>query len=376
MIWFKKITGINLDWTLFLSTLPLLVAGLVTMSSFSGQNYFFERQLTWIGVSLLVFFVFSSIDWRFLRRSEVVTALYVLTLIVLSLLFFVGQIRGSQSWFSIGGVSLQPADFTKLVLIIVLAKYFSRRHVEIANIRHIIMSGVYTFLPFVLILIQPDFGSGMIIFFIWLGMIMVSGVSKKHLFTVAALVFVSFSFAWLFIFAPYQKARILTFIHPLADIRGAGYNAFQSQVAVGSGQIIGKGVGYGTQSRLSFLPEYQTDFIFAAFAEEWGLVGVVLVFLMFGLIIWRLMENARVGATNFETLFAMGLAIMFMSHFIVHVGMNVGLLPVTGLPLPFLSYGGSHLLAEFAGLGILMGMRKYSLAYHRDDMKNEFLGPQ
>ncbi len=376
MVWFKKITGINMDWTLFLATIPLLAAGLVTMSSFSGQNYFFERQLIWIGISLGVFFLFSIIDWRFLRRSEVVSILYLAILVVLSLLFFVGKIKGAQSWFSIGGISLQPADFTKLVLIIVLSKYFSRRHVEIANIKHIIMSGVYTFIPFALILIQPDFGSGMIIFFIWLGMIMVSGVSKKHLFLVASLMFVAFSFAWLFVFAPYQKDRILTFIHPLADIRGAGYNAFQSQIAVGSGQIMGKGVGYGTQSRLSFLPEYQTDFIFAAFSEEWGLGGVLLVFILFGLVIWRLVENARVGATNFETLFALGLAIMLMSHFVVHVGMNIGLLPITGLPLPFLSYGGSHLLAEFAGLGILVGMRKYALAYHRDDMKNEFLGPQ
>lgn len=365
-----------MDWTLFLSTIPLLIVGLVTMSSFSGQNYFFERQLIWIGISLFVFFIFSSIDWRFLRRSEVVSVLYIAILALLSLLFFVGQIKGAQSWFSLGGVSLQPADFTKLVLIIVLAKYFSRRHVEIANIKHIIMSGIYTFIPFALILIQPDFGSGMIIFFIWLGMIMVSGVSKKHLFIVASMIVVAFSLAWFFAFAPYQKARILTFIHPLADIRGAGYNAFQSQVAVGSGQLVGKGVGYGTQSRLSFLPEYETDFIFAAFSEEWGLFGVILVFLLFGLIIWRLLENARVGATNFETLFALGLAIMLMSHFIVHVGMNIGLLPITGLPLPFLSYGGSHLLTEFAGLGILMGMRKYGLAYHRDDMKNEFLGPQ
>lgn len=376
MSWYKQIKFINIDWTIFLCLIPLLGAGLVTMSSFSGDNYFLERQLVWIGVSVSIFFLFSAIDWRFLRRSEVVSALYIFVLVVLSLLFFVGRIKGSQSWFSVGGVSFQPVDFAKLVLIIVLAKYFSRRHVEIANIRHIIMSGIYTFIPFVLVLIQPDFGSGMIIFSIWLGMIMVSGVSKKHLLIVATLMVAAFSLAWIFVFAPYQKARILTFIHPLADIRGAGYNAFQSQVAVGSGQILGKGVGYGTQSRLSFLPEYETDFIFAAFAEEWGLLGVAIIFLMFGLIIWRIMENARVGATNFETLFALGLAIMFMSHFVIHVGMNVGLLPVTGLPLPFLSYGGSHLLGEFAGLGILMGMRKYSLAYHRDDMKNEFLGPQ
>jgi rod shape determining protein RodA len=264
----------------------------------------------------------------------------------------------------------------KIVLIAMLAKYFSRRHVEIAHVRHIIVSGLYAFIPFVLILLQPDFGSAMIIFFIWLGMIMVSGVSKRHLFIVAAVGALAFSLAWLFVFQPYQKDRIKTFIHPLADIRGTGYNAFQSTVATGSGQFWGKGVGYGTQSRLKFLPEYQTDFIFSAFAEEWGFVGVVMVFLLFGLIIWRLFASAMVGASNFETLFTIGVAIYLMCHFVIHVGMNIGLLPVTGLPLPFMSYGGSHLLTEFVGLGIANGMRRYSLAFHREDIKNEFVGPQ
>jgi len=292
-------------------------------------------------------------------------------------LLAIGQIsRGAQSWFSLGGISFQPADFMKIILIIVLAKYFSRRHVEIAHIRHIIVSGLYAFIPFALILLQPDFGSAMIIFAIWLGMVVVSGVSKKHLLAVFLIGVATLSFAWLFLFAPYQKDRIMTFIHPLADIRGAGYNAFQSTIAVGSGQILGKGLGYGTQSRLEFLPEYETDFIFAAFAEEWGFIGVVIVFFLFGVIIWRLMQSARLGASNFETLFSVGLAIMLMVHFLIHVGMNSGILPVTGLPLPFMSYGGSHLLAEFLGLGMVAGMRRYALSYHRDDIKNEFIGPQ
>jgi rod shape determining protein RodA len=139
---------------------------------------------------------------------------------------------------------------------------------------------------------------------------------------------------------------------------------------------VGKGVGYGTQSRLQFLPEYQTDFIFAAFSEEWGFIGVTLLFILFGVVIWRILMSAMHGASNFETLFGMGLAILLMSRFIVHVGMNIGLMPVTGLPMPFLSYGGSHLLTEFIGLGILNGMRRYRLAFHRDDIKNEFIGPQ
>lgn len=367
----------RIDWILLLSTVPIVVAGLLTMNSFTSESYFFDRQLSWFLFSLAVFFIGSLIDWRFLRRSGVVVSIYLAIVFLLVSLFVVGQIyQGAQSWLSIAGFSLQPVDLMKIALVAVLAKYFSRRHIEIADLRHIIVSGLYAFIPFVLIMLQPDLGSAIVIFMIWLGMIMVSGVSKKHLLMVVGLVLVSFTIAWLGVLAPYQKERILTFIHPLADIQGAGYNAFQSTVAVGSGQILGKGLGYGTQSRLQFLPEYETDFIFAAFAEEWGFLGVGIIFVLFGIIFWRLMRMAILGATNFETLFTIGIALIFSTHIVIHIGMNVGLLPVTGLPLPLMSYGGSHLMAEFAALGIVVGMRKYSLPFHRDDAQNEFIGPQ
>jgi rod shape determining protein RodA len=256
----------------------------------------------------------------------------------------------------------------------VLAKYFSRRHVEIRHIKHIFISFFYAFIPLVLVLVQPDFGSAVIIFSIWLGMVFVSGISKTHLFTVftsGVLIFIIF---WFFVFAPYQKARIYNFINPLTDVHKTGYNVFQSTIAVGSGQLIGKGLGFGTQSRLKFLPIPQSDFIFAAFAEEWGFVGSTLILLFYCLIIWRILYFASLGASNFEILFGIGIAIFFMSHILINIGMNLGLLPVTGIPLPFMSYGGSHLVIEFAGLGILMGMHKYSRIAHKDDMSNEFLG--
>ncbi|MFA5001338.1 MAG: rod shape-determining protein RodA [Candidatus Paceibacterota bacterium] len=373
---FKKL-NCRLDWLLISATIPLVIFGLVTMNSFLTESYFFNRQITWILLAYALLLIFSFGDWRILRKSWLLVTLYFLAIATLALLFVLGQVtKGAQSWFSLGGLSLQPADFMKLILVLMLAKYFSKRHIEIANIRHIVVSGLYAFVPFVFILLQPDFGSALIIFLIWLGMILVSGVSKKHLALLGLLAVIVSVGAWSFVLQDYQQKRIMTFIHPLADIHGSGYNAFQSTVAVGSGQILGKGVGYGTQSRLKFLPEYQTDFIFAAFAEEWGLIGVLILFLLFGVIIWRILANSLVGATNFETLFGLGLTIMFLSHIIIHVGMNIGLLPVTGLPLPFMSYGGSHLFAEFIGLGLLMGMRKYSLSFHRDDAKNEFIGPQ
>lgn len=365
----------HIDWVLFFAVLPILTFGLVTMSSFSANDYFFEKQLIWIIVSLFIFFGFSLIDFRFMKRTEVLVAVYFFTNILLLALFVFGStVKGSESRFNLGLFFFQPAEIMKIVLILVLAKYFSRRHIEIAHFRHIVVSGIYAFIPFVLIFLQPDLGSAIIIFLIWFGMILVSGISKKHLALVFIAGAVTFSSLWVFAFEDYQKDRILSFVNPLADIHGAGYNAYQSTIAVGSGQILGKGIGYGTQSKLRFLPEYQTDFIFAAFAEEWGYVGVLILFVLFAVVIWRILANSLYGATNFEILFGLGLTMMLMSHFAINVGMNIGLAPITGITIPFMSYGGTHLMAEFAGLGILMGMRRHSKGVHKDDLKNEFLG--
>ncbi len=365
----------GIDWILFLATLPLLGAGLITMNSFVGDGSYFEKQSIWICISLIIFFSLSFIDFRFLRKTWVSVTLFFGSCFLLVLLFFVAKVtKGAISWFDFGLLSFQPSDPIKLVVIIILAKYFSRRHIEIADLKHIFISGIYAFTIFLLVLIQPDFGSAIIIFFIWLGMIFVSGLSKKHLLGMILLGIMMFIGLWNFGFKEYQKNRILNFINPMADIHGTGYNAYQSTIAVGSGQIWGKGVGYGTQSRLKFLPEYQTDFIFAAFAEEWGFIGVIIVFSLFGIVIWRIVRNSMRGDSNFEILFGTGVAILIVVHFFINIGMNIQLLPVTGTTLPFLSYGGTHLLTEFTGLGILMGMRRYRRTAHKDDMKNEFIG--
>lgn len=365
----------GIDWILLLATLPLLGAGLVTMNSFTGESDFFTKQLLWIVISLCLFFILSFIDFRFLRKTWISVSLFLFSCLSLSILFIIGKVtKGAISWFHFGFLSFQPSDTIKLVVIIILAKYFSRRHIEIANIKHILVSGFYAFVIFSLVLIQPDFGTAMIIFLIWFGMVLVSGISKKHLFGMAFIGVLLFTLAWNFGFQDYQKNRIKTFIDPFADIHGTGYNAYQSAIAVGSGQILGKGVGYGTQSRLKFLPEYQTDFIFAAFAEEWGFIGVIILMSLFGVIIWRIIRNAISGATNFEMLFGSGIALLIVIHFVVNIGMNIQLLPVTGTTLPFLSYGGTHLLTEFAGLGVLMGMRRYRRVVHKDVTRNEFIG--
>lgn len=367
------------DWWLFLIALPIMAAGLITMNALSGSavgdNYFFDRQVLWVCISVFVFFSFSAVRYSFLRRTSVVVIVFCFAVFLLTLLFGLGAVtKGAQSWFHFGSIAFQPSDLAKVALIIVLAKYFNRRHVEIRHMRHIIVSGIYAFILFVLTLLQPDFGSAVVIFLLWFGMLLVSGISRKHVLLLVFSCAVVVTGLWHFGFADYQKDRIRNFVNPLANISGSGYNAYQSMIAVGSGQLWGKGVGYGTQSRLQFLPEHRTDFIFAAFAEEWGFIGSVLLLLFYVALIARIAFVSMRGAGNFETLFGFGVALYFTIQLVINVGMNIGLLPVTGLVAPLMSYGGSHMLVEGMMLGMVAGMRRYSLVTHKNEMRNEFLG--
>jgi rod shape determining protein RodA len=365
----------RVDWLLLAFALPISVAGLITMQSYGGGSVFFYRQLAFLAIAVGVFLFFSFVDVSILKKTKVLVAIFLFAMALLGLIFLFGHTaNGAKSWFSFGGFSVQPSDFVKVVLILILAKYFSRRHVAIGQVKHLLISGAYAFIPFVLIFLEPDFGVAFIIGLIWLGMALVAGIKKRHLLALFGVAAVAFIVLWSFVFAPYQKARILTFVDPLRDLHGTGYNANQAVIAVGSGGAFGKGVGYGTQSRLRFLPEYQTDFIFAAFAEEWGFVGALLLLLLFGLLIARIMMLAVHGEGNFEMLFSAGVMILFISHILINVGMNIGIMPVTGITLPFMSYGGSHLLVEYGALGIISSMRQNIRRSHPEDLTKEFEG--
>jgi len=368
----------HIDFPTLASAILIVILGLVTMNTFGeAANTFFSKQIVWLIISVIGCLTISFIDVRFLRRTSVIIWIYALTVAILGSLFFFGSVfQGSQSWFNLGFFAFQPAELSKLVLVLLLAKYFSKRHVEIRQIRHVIVSGVYAGILFLLIMMQPDFGSALIIFSIWFGMVLFSGLSKRHLMALFATGAVAFVILWTGVFADYQKDRIMTFLNPLQDLQGAGYNAYQSMVSVGSGMFWGKGVGYGTQSRLLFLPEYQTDFVFAAYAEEWGFVGVLILFSLYLLLIFRILKIAIHGESNFEILYSIGLSILIMTHVMIHTGINIGLLPVTGITIPFMSYGGTNLLILFVGLGILFAMRKYERPVHKDHISNEFLGPR
>lgn len=358
------------DWVLLGALLPILLWSLLTLKAIgSAEDYFFMRQIAWMGVSIVAMAVVSVIDWRIFSSSAVIVGIYLVILVTLGVLLIVGiQVKGSTSWLNLYLGSFQPSEAVKLVLILVLAKYFSRRHIDIAHFRHIVISGLYAAVPVLLILLQPDLGSSLIVIAIWFGMTLVSGIKMRHLiFLLTVGIAISLA-SWVYLLEPYQKDRILTFLNPSFDPKGAGYNVIQSMIAVGSGELMGKGVGYGSQSRLQFLPESHTDFIFAAFAEEWGFVGVVLLLIFLGIVLWRILRIGMRSPSNFTKLFSIGFAIMVVVQIVIHAGMNMGLLPVTGITFPFLSYGGSSLMILFVGLGILNNIYSHRYVDSSRDM--------
>src|SRR3989338_1143771 len=367
----------NLDWAPLLAALMLVLLGLVTMKSFGqGGDYFFTRQIIWALAGLLAFFISAIfIDWSFLKTNSIfLLMLYLGLVLTLFLLILTGQaVKGASSWLKIGGLTIEPGELLKPVLVLVLAKYFSKRHVEIARFVHLFISFVYAAVPMALVMLQPDLGSAIVLGAIWLGMALVGGIKLRHLIFLFFTGLLITTIAWNFFLLPYQKTRMTAFINPQNDILGSGYHAQQSVIAIGSGEIFGKGIGLGTQSRLEFLPEHETDFIFAAFAEEWGFVGVLFLLLFFGIIIWRILRTGIYGESNFEKLYAAGLAILLLFQSAIHIGMNSGVLPITGLGMPFLSYGGSSLVSFFLALGILesFSLRKKGIFIGTEDRFKE-----
>jgi rod shape determining protein RodA len=369
----NPLSALLAEWPLFLIPLALSLLGILTMHPFGGASSLAPKQFVWLGIALASYFVTATIDMRFIRRTSVIITGYVILLGLLTLLLFAAHaVMGAKSWFVLGGFSLQPADPGKILFIALIAKYFSRRHMEIGDFRHILVSGAYAAVPILLILLEPDLGTAAILSAIWFGMVLVSGISKKHLTLVFLCGLIAAAGLWFGGLHEYQRARIMTFINPAADIHGRGYNAYQATVAAGSGEVFGKGIGYGTQSKLRFLPEYETDFIFAAFAEEWGFIGVTLVLLLYGLLLARLLTIARRSATNFDALFTLGVVILFAAHVFIHAGINLGMLPVTGTTIPFMSYGGSHLLMEYIALGIVASLAREGRTVPRERAGQDF----
>lgn len=358
LIHFKK-----LDWILIVTTFLLVGMGLLSIYSSSlGKGDFlnWKKQIIFLGIGIFLMFLLSFFDWRGLKDNPyLILILYLLCLVaLLGLFFFAPEVRGVKRWYKIAGFAIDSIEFTKIVLIIILAKYFSTRHVEMYQIKHILLSGFYFLPPAILVFFQPELGQVIILVLLWVGILIISGISFKRFLILIFCFLLIFALAWKFTLKDYQKVRILSFVQPqLADSRGIGWNKLQAKIAIGSGGVLGQGLGKGSQTQYGFLPEPQTDFIFAAIAEEMGLVGVTVLFLLFSILVWRIMKIALSSPTNFPRLFASGFAILLISQIFIHIGMNLGLLPIVGIPLPLVSYGGSSLIVTFIGLGLLQSIK-------------------
>lgn len=355
---FKK-----LDWILVGSVLLLVGVGLVSLYSSSlGRGNFlnFKKQVIFLGVGIFLMMVLSCFDWRTLpQNSYLILGLYLLCLLGLAGLFvFAPQIRGVKGWYKLGPFAVDPIEFSKIILIILLAKYFSMRHTEMYRISHILISGVYVVIPAALIFFQPDLGSALILLIVWLAILIISGIKIGHFLILLFCCLLIFIFSWAFLLRDYQQQRIISFILPeLADPLGMGWSQNQARIAIGTGGIFGQGAGKGSQTQYGFLPEAQTDFIFAAIAEEFGLMGVSFLLLLFLILLWRMLKIAVASRANFPRLFTAGLATLLFCQLFINVGMNLGLLPIIGIPLPLVSYGGSSLIATCIGLGVLLSIK-------------------
>ena len=354
--YFKKF-----DLMLIGSTVLLCGFGLLSIYSSSlGREDFtnFQKQIFFFIIGLVLMFILSSINWRIFREnSYLILILYFTCLVLLiGLFFFAPEIRGVKSWYKVGTFSIDPMEFAKIVLIILLAKYFSTRHVELYQIRHILLSGFYVFLPAFLIFLQPDLGAVIILVALWVGVLIISGIKLRH-FLILLLIGLLLSVSvWSFLLKDYQKDRVISFISP-TDPLGSGWSQIQSKIAVGSGGIFGEGIGSGSQTQYGFLPEPQTDFIFAAIAEESGLAGIFVLMLLYVVLFWRIFKILFSSQSNFPRLFATGFLVILISQIFIHIGMNLGLLPIIGISLPLVSYGGSGLIATLAALGILQNIK-------------------
>lgn len=349
----------KIDWPLVFIVLLLSGVGLFTIFNLSPTDplIYFKRQLLFLVLGLLIMFGLSFFDYRiFKNHSFVLFIIYLVSLaLLISVLFMGKEIRGASSWFDFGPLNFEPIEFIKIVIILLLAKYFSLRHIEMYRIRHLVVSGIYVALPILVIFLQPDFGSALVLFFIWLGIIIISGIKIRHLAVLFLVVMVLVAGSWFWFLKDYQKQRVLTFLNPGADPYGRGYQMSQSLITIGSGGLFGQ--KDGSQTALRFLPERHTDFIFASLAERRGLAGVFFLLLFFTLLFWRIIKIALESLNNFSRLFASGLAIMIFAQLIINIGMNLGVLPITGLTLPLVSYGGSSLISIFIGLGILQSIK-------------------
>jgi rod shape determining protein RodA len=336
------------------STLLLALLGLLllwTGRSNAAFHDLFVRQTIFLVLGIMTFLFASRVHYAVSRA--LVPVVYVLLLVLLVIALQGEAIRGAASWIALGTLRIQPSELAKVILVLVMAKVLSERRQGRIGGRTLLLSLAYAAVPIALVVLQPDVGTAALLILTWFGMVLVAGITRRQLVGLLAIGVIVSASAWFLLLREYQKDRLRTFLNPRADPLGAGYTVLQSVTALGSGGLVGRGLGYGPQSRLNFLPEHHTDFIFARVGEELGFIGVAGVLSLYGIILARTLAAARRTSDPFGRALAAGAFLALLSGVTVNAGMNLGLLPVTGVPLPLVSYGGSSLVSTFLLLGIV-----------------------
>lgn len=347
----------TIDWVLYLVVLVLVSLGiLVIYGIFHGETHYYLiwNQIIFAGIGIFLTIFFTLFDYRILK--SIYPYLYIGGIILLVAVLLFGKLTGGATrWLNFGFFQLQPSEIFKFILIISSAAFLSN-HQKNFQIRHFIAYLLLILIPIVFVVLQPDFGTALILLIIGISILIAAKIKTIYLFFLAFLTAISIPVTWFFVLKGYQKERLITFLNPKADPFGAGYSVLQSIIAVGSGMLKGRGFGGGYQSHLKFLPASHTDFIFAVFAEEFGFVGTALMIIIFLILIIKIIKIAKIAADSFGMLICIGVAILILFQVLVNIGMNIGIMPVTGIPLPFISYGGTSLIVGFMLIGILQSI--------------------
>jgi rod shape determining protein RodA len=351
---------LHFDWIIFSAVLLLSLFGLIEIYSIAlGQESLsfsnFRKQIISIALGLIIFIFFSFIDYNLLKSFN--KYIYIFGVILLILVLIIGKTsRGTTGWFEFFGFSFQPVELIKIFLLIFLARFFSNSAVKMRPLKSLILSFLGTSGFVFLILLQPDFGSGIILYAIWFIILILVGFDRKYFLIIIIPIIAGFFLAWNFYFQDYQKNRILTLLNQQENSLSDSYNVSQALIAVGSGGFMGRGVGFGSQSQLKFLPEAQNDFIFSVISEEFGFLGAGLVLSLYFVLFWRLLLTVKKCNDDFSIFFVLGAMVLIFIEMFINIGMNMGVIPVVGISLPFVSYGGSGIIANFILVGIIENM--------------------
>ncbi|HUY14880.1 MAG TPA: rod shape-determining protein RodA [Terriglobia bacterium] len=354
----RKFTFREIDWMILTVALILAVVGVLEIYSTTVHSPLageYKRQIAWVVVGLATLLVVSQLDYHILLDHS--TGLYILGLLGLLALLVGGHaIGGARRWVRIAGFTFQVSEIVKLIIIVWVASYFADKRTKAVSWRDLAVLGTMVGLPAALVALEPDLGTALTFLPIVAAGVFLAGVRFRQIAALALLGALMVPVGWHFL-RPYQRQRLMTFVHPAKNVQGSGYQVAQSKIAIGSGGFWGKGIGKGTQSRLGFIPVSHADFIFAAFAEEQGFVGTFLVVLLYFVLLVRLLDGAQLAGDRAGIFLVVGLTAVLFFQVCVNIGMMIGLLPITGIPLPLMSQGGSSVLFTFAGLGLVMSVR-------------------